>query len=117
ISFLRLLDVKDSLVHLVSLASSDSESIPVRRSAIATVYSLHPRNTSEIMRRLLNDPLDDIRISVVLGFAIHPDKGTFDLLTNVVFSDPSSLVRGEAIRQISVYSSEESKGNVFEILG
>lgn len=117
ISFLRLLNVKNSLVHLVSIANSKCESIPVRRSAIVSIYSLRPENTFEIMRPLLlHDSLEEIRISVVLGFAVFPDRKLFDLLADIVFSDRSSLVRGEAIRQIGVYSGDENRNRVFDIL-
>lgn len=117
IAFLRLLEITNALEPLVLIAYSDSESIPIRRSAIVTIYALRPENTFEIMRPLLlNDPLEDIRYSVVLGFSVYPEKRLFDLLKTTVFSDRSSKVRGEAIRQIGVYSSDADKNEVFEIL-
>lgn len=117
ISFLCWLKIKTSFPHLVLIANSECESIPVRRSAIVSIYSFCQENTFEIMRPLLlNDSMEEIRISVVSGFAVFPDRRLFDLLADVVFSDRSSLVRGEAIRQICVYSGDENRNRVFDIL-
>ena len=117
ISFLCLLKVEDSLEDLVLIANSKSESVPVRRSAIIAIYSFHPENIYEIMRPLLvSDSLEEIRYSVVLGYGLHPVNKLFGLLTEVIFSDPSTRVRGEAVRQVAAYCIDEEKSNVFEIL-
>lgn len=117
ISFLRVLGLSESVEALMSLARSESEPIPVRRAAIAAIYSFHLDSTLEIMRpMLLDEPLEEVRLSVVSGFALFPQSGLCPLLENVAFSDQSSRVRGEAIRQLAIYCSKGMRNDVFDIL-
>lgn len=114
--FICNLGASEAIDSLQSIANAGHESLSIRRCAIGSLYTLKAESIFEIMHSLLlEDPSVQIRVSVVECFACYPNPRLFDLLTTVVFSDSSWLVRGRAIRQLGIYCGEESKSKVFKI--
>lgn len=101
-AFTAWLAYKSAIQSLIHIATTEEETVALRRSAMVYLSSLGRRKVYTTLKNLaLNDPDPEIRIGAISAFTVAPSKRAFNLLTKIIVQDSSSQVRGMATRAIA----------------
>ena len=104
ISFVDWLGLTNAKSSLLELAIDTTECLQIRRPAIVTAASMAPKESLDILVRLVSDdPSAEIRGSVVAAFPYAHCNTLFRSFVELASNDESKTVRGQILRQISTY--------------